>query len=410
MFWFWKIFMLPENQKQGIKILFISPAYWPAVSFGGPIVSIKLLAENLRRLNNCVFVYTSSFGLENNQDKKETINGVEVSYFRHFLCKRWIISPGLIGALFKNRNDFDIYHLNLVWDPISWISGFVLAIWGKKFIISPRGTIEESLIGKRSFWPKKIIYFLLIKFIFKKCSGFHFTSEKEKEEFFKFTKIKKSYVIVSNLFNYDEFKKEVNKNLVEKFKLKDKKYILCFGRISWKKRIELLIDAFSELSEKYNDLYLAILGSADDKNYYGKLQQKIKDLKLENKVVLAGEIIGGDLKIALYQNAFCFVLPSISENFGYVVVEAMACKIPVVVSSGVGLKELVEKYNAGLVFDCINDNELKNNLVSKIKLILDNKKLKENLINNGLLLLKNEFNNEFLAQKMLEFYYQAVEK
>lgn len=394
-------------QEKKLKILFITPAYWPAIDYGGPINSVKLLAENLKQQNIFVKIFTLAYGLKENKFQKKEVNGIEVYYFKYFKFYRWFIPICLIKELFKNRNNFDFFHINLIWDPISWISGFILAFLRKKIVISPRGTVEEALIKKKSFWLKKIIYFLFIKFIFKNCLGFHFTSDKEKEEFFKFTKIKKLFVVVPNLFNYEEFQKEVDKDLINKFNLKEKKYILYFGRINWKKRIELLIDIFGELSKEHSDLYLAILGSAD-LHYYEKLKQKIKNLGLEDKIVLSGETISGDLKIALYQNAFCFVLPSISENFGYVVVEAIASKIPIIISEGVGLKELIEKYGAGLIFSVSNYEESKKNLIDKLKLILENKNLIDDLIKNGEALLKNEFNNKLLTEKMLEFYYKFL--
>lgn len=398
--------MLTEN-KNKINVLFITPVYWPNISFGGPIVSVKLLAENIKNLGINVSVFTSAFGLKKNENKKEIINEIEVNYFQYFSLKKWLISISLIKNLWQQRNNFDIFHINLVWDPISLMSGFILALFNKKIIFSPRGTIEESLIRTKNFLFKKIAYFLFLRFIFKKTFGFHFTSQKEKDDFFQYTKMKKPSIIISNLFEYQEFQKKVDKNLVDKFNLKNKKYILYFGRINWKKRLELLIDAFYEISKNFKDIYLVLMGPAD-KDYFEELKEKIKDLNLENKIILINETISGNLKVVLYQNAFCFVLPSISENFGYVAVEALASKIPVIVSEGVGFKELIQKYNSGLVFGGENYEKLKKDLVEKLILILKNKNLANDLIQNSEILLKNEFDNKILAKKMLEFYYQFL--
>lgn len=393
-----------------IKILLITPAYWPAVDYGGPIQSVSLLAKEIKNLGHEVNVFTLAYGLSENKFQQRTVNEVRVSYFKYFKFWNWFVPRlAFIKELVKCKNNFDIFHINLIWDPISWISGFILSFLGKKIIISPRGTIEEGLIQKRRKLLKKIVYFLIIRFIFNKASGFHFTSQKEKDEFFKFTKINKPYIILPNLFEYQEFQKSANSGLLGKFNLKNKKYILYFGRINWKKRLELLIDAFSEINKNFKDIYLALIGAADE-DYFEKLKQKIKDLGLENKVILVGETISGDLKIALYQNSYCFVLPSISENFGYVVLEALASKVPVIISEGVGLKELIEEYNAGLIFGGENYEKFKNDLVNKIKLILENKELVKDLVKNGEVLFNNEFDNKILAQKMLKFYYEILEK
>jgi glycosyltransferase involved in cell wall biosynthesis len=389
--------------RNNLKICIIAPAYWPAVSYGGPINSVKLIAEGLVKFGNKVSVFTSAFGLNENKNKKEIINDVEVYYFKYFTFKRWFISFSLLKELWEQKNNFDIFHINLVWDPISWMSGFLLILFNKKIIITPHGTVERELIQKRSYLLKKIIYFLFIKFIFKKASGFHFTSEIEKDKFFEYTKIAKNYLIVYNLFDFNEFKKDADKTLLQKFNLENKKYFLYFGRIGWKKRIDLLIEAFSEIVKNNKDFYLAIIGSAD-KDYFENLKRKIKALNLEDKVILNGETIVGEEKLVLYQNAYCFVLPSISENFGYVVLEALASKIPVIVSSGVALKNIVEKYNVGLVFD--NKEEL----ILKMKSLMDEnlyKKLKQNLeasFNN----IKEEFSPANIAKNISNFYFSVL--
>jgi len=382
-----------------LKICLITPAYFPAISYGGPINSVKLIAEELVKLGNKVSVFTSAFGLDENKSKKEIINRVEVYYFKYFIFKRWIISFSLLKELWKQRNNFDIFHINLIWDPISWLSGFLLSLSERKIIISPRGTVEKELIRGHNYFLKKIVYYLFLRFIFNKTTGFHFSSQREREKFFEFTKINKNFKIVYNPFYFEEFDKKIDKNLLKKFNLLDKRYILYFGRISWKKRIELLIEAFNELTKEIKDFYLAIIGSSE-KDYFERLKKKIEAFNLDDKVILFGETIYGDEKIVLYQNAHFFVLPSISENFGYVVLEALASRVPVIVSDGVALKDIVEKYKVGLVF------KDKTELVSEMKNLTNENfynQLKKNL-ENSLELIKEEFLLQKLAKEILSFY------
>ena len=67
----------------------------------------------------------------------------------------------------------------------------------------------------------------------------------------------------------------------------------------------------------------------------------VKDLGLEDSVVITGELLG-ESKDCLLANADVFVLPSYSENFGIVVAEAMAWGRPVIVSTGTPWKEVAE--------------------------------------------------------------------
>jgi glycosyltransferase involved in cell wall biosynthesis len=99
---------------------------------------------------------------------------------------------------------------------------------------------------------------------------------------------------------------------------------------------------------------------------------------------------------------FCFTFNF--RKFGYVVLEALASKIPVIVSSGVALKNIVEKYNVGLVFD--NKEEL----ILKMKSLMDEnlyKKLKQNLeasFNN----IKEEFSPANIAKNISNFYFSVL--
>jgi len=99
-------------------------------------------------------------------------------------------------------------------------------------------------------------------------------------------------------------------------------------------------------------------------------------------------------------------LPSISENFGYVVLEALASKIPVIISEGVGLKELVYKYNAGLILENKN-NDLAKDIVLNLEK-LKNLDFVKKLVQNGIELLESEFNNKVLAEKIISFYNEIL--
>ena len=69
---------------------------------------------------------------------------------------------------------------------------------------------------------------------------------------------------------------------------------------------------------------------------------------LGDRVIMTGIVTGDDL-VHLYKNAEVFILPSYHENFGMVVVEAMACGTPVIVSDKVGIQDDIRTHSAGIV-------------------------------------------------------------
>jgi glycosyltransferase involved in cell wall biosynthesis len=89
------------------------------------------------------------------------------------------------------------------------------------------------------------------------------------------------------------------------------------------------------------DLPVLILAGSDLIGYRKDVEKMVRDLGLEDSVVVTGEV-QGEMKDALLANADVFVLPSYSENFGIVVAEAMSWGRPVITSTGTPWKEVAE--------------------------------------------------------------------
>jgi glycosyltransferase involved in cell wall biosynthesis len=84
-----------------------------------------------------------------------------------------------------------------------------------------------------------------------------------------------------------------------------------------------------------------VLAGSDLIGYRKDIERMVKDLGLEDSVVITGEV-SGEEKDCLLANADVFVLPSYSENFGIVVAEAMAWGRPVIASTGTPWKEIAD--------------------------------------------------------------------
>jgi glycosyltransferase involved in cell wall biosynthesis len=106
-------------------------------------------------------------------------------------------------------------------------------------------------------------------------------------------------------------------------------YILSVGSLTERKNQLNLVEAFSKLSKGSEQLVL--IGNGDA--YRKRLEVKIKQLDLENKVVILDRVKAADLP-ALYRGAKVMVYPSFFEGFGLPIVEALASGVPVVTSKG----------------------------------------------------------------------------
>lgn len=174
----------------------------------------------------------------------------------------------------------------------------------RKIIISVRNDPKEEY---KNFFEK-----CLMKILYLRVNGFVFQTE-EARSFFPKSFQEKS-VIIPN---------PINEDYIDSFYEGERKnVIVTAGRLAEQKNHELLIDAFSKISGEFKDYKLIIYGSGSLEN---DLKEQIKRLKLEKRVILAGEVSCIKDKII---NASLFVLSSRYEGMPNALIEAMALGLP----------------------------------------------------------------------------------
>jgi glycosyltransferase involved in cell wall biosynthesis len=118
---------------------------------------------------------------------------------------------------------------------------------------------------------------------------------------------------------------------------------LFLGRINWKKGLDRAIAALALVP----DVKLAIAGP-DENGYQRIVEERAIAYDVASRVVFTGPANAAD-KAALFKMARALVLPSYSENFGNVVIEAWAEGCPVIVTPEVGLADVVTASRGGWV-------------------------------------------------------------
>lgn len=153
--------------------------------------------------------------------------------------------------------------------------------------------------------------------------------------------------------------------------VEDKLVFLYVGRVSPEKDLDILIDAYKAVFEKYrNKIALIITGE-------GPYLEKCKN-DFPKGTIFTGFKKGRELA-QIYASSDVFVFPSSTETFGNVVLEAMASGIPVIGADAGGVKEIIKHGVNGLKFKARNVNELINSMTELIK----NKDLRNTLKING---------------------------
>ncbi len=181
---------------------------------------------------------------------------------------------------------------------------------------------------------------------------------------------KKGYFI-HNGVSIDEINSSSNKNDI----VDGKKYLLCIAAHNKKKGIDILIHAFSQLKARNSSLHLFLVGDGPLRH---KHEELVKALGLQDWINFLGERGRSDVVKLLYGCEF-LVLPSRSEPFGIVIIEAMACRKPVVATSVGGISEIIENGKSGILVEPDNPNSL----CKAISSILEDEDYKARLAANG---------------------------
>ena len=148
--------------------------------------------------------------------------------------------------------------------------------------------------------------------------------------------------------------KEYRLKKIEKFnfeELKNKKYIIGIGRLTKQKNFDLMINFFKKISNTYPSLNLVIIGEGENKT---KLKKLSINLSLEKRIYF----LGYQKNIFKYlTRAECFILTSLWEDPGFVLVEAALAGVPIISSECPnGPKEIIQ--NNGFLFQNNNLNDL----------------------------------------------------
>lgn len=115
------------------------------------------------------------------------------------------------------------------------------------------------------------------------------------------------------------------------------KYFFSLTTHPKRKNTLAILEAMAR-TKKLSEYKLVIAGMIPQDQLKG-LERKVKELKLTGKVIILGYVTESQL-ISLYQNAQFFIYPSYYEGFGLPVLEAMACRCPVITSNNSSLVEI----------------------------------------------------------------------
>ena len=322
-----------------MKVLHVVPSYLPAVRYGGPILSVHGLCKALAARGHEVHVFTTNVDGAGDSPVPlgvpVELEGVKVWYFPVPAMRRLYWSPDMGTALRKHAGGFDVVHTHSVFLWPTWAAARIAEKLNVPYVLAPRGMLVKDLIQRKSSLIKRAWIALIERKNIANAALIHFTSRIEEEAAAELGLSMRKWCIVPN---------GVNVSVIDRVE-GEAPFMLAIGRISWKKGLDRLIAALPGIP----GCKLVIAGN-DEEGLTSKLEAQAVEAGVRDRVSFVGPVYGED-KAALLSRALVLVLPSYSENFGNVVLEAMAAGCPVVVTPEVGAADIVRESAAGAVFE-----------------------------------------------------------
>jgi glycosyltransferase involved in cell wall biosynthesis len=331
-----------------MRLIHVTPTYLPAVRYGGPIFTVHGLCAALAARGHEVTVFTTSIDGPRNSDVPHDApvmrDGVRIRYFASPALRRLSWAPALAASLRDEIGATDIVHLHSIFLWPTATAGRLARQRKKPYVVSPRGMLVEALVARRHSLLKRLWLALIERRNLEAAAAIHVTSRIEAAELGKFGFRLPRIAAIPN--GADESIGEATAHpasdigkLVEMRPL-----ILAFGRLSWTKRLDRLIEAFARTSRGN----LAIVGT-DDEGLAPALRALAEQLGIAARVHLVPRTVTGAEREFVFAAANGLVLASLSENFGNVGIEAMQRGIAVIATPNVGVAELVAESGGGIV-------------------------------------------------------------
>jgi glycosyltransferase involved in cell wall biosynthesis len=221
-------------------------------------------------------------------------------------------------------------------------------------------------------------------------------------------KIQKHYAIdpskvriVPNGVEVEKFKPNEDIQAVRKqFGLGNEPTVLFVGSLIQRKGLHFLVEAAKKIVKEQPDTKFLIVGEGPLKK---QLNVSIESSNLLGNFKFLG-IVKDDLLPSVYNCADVFVLPSIQEGQGIVLLEAQASGKPVVAFDVGGVDEAVRNNETGLLVERGNSDALADGLIK----FLSDKPLREKIGAKGRRFVMENFTWDISAQKMLKVYREAL--
>lgn len=383
-----------------LNVLHVTPSMSP--SWGGPAIVVSELTSELTGQGaHCEVVTTHGYRVGAGQVPAP---GVPVHSFDAGFglpARTW---TGYSRELFRFLRDkaagFDLIHIHEIWHFPAYAAVCAARRYGVPYVFTIHGELSDWGLRQKAVKKRTYRFFVLDRML-REAGALHAITRAEKEQVRKLG-FRTPVVVAPNGIEQSRFDALPSpQKLVQRFpELEGKRVILFLGRLHPKKGLDILARSFSRIAGRFDDAVLLVAGP-DKFETRKNMEAILRSKGLLDRTVFTGLLTGED-KLAAMSCADLFVLPSHSDVLGIAVLEAMAARLPVIITTGCEFPEVFEQ-EAGLVVEPDDTS-----IAGALGRLLADADLRGHMGRQGHTLVTERYTWQAAAAKMGELYRTLV--
>lgn len=318
---------------------------------GGPPVVVSSLAAEQARQGHQVRILSSFDSAADNLRYDQQLGGAAelTCVDRCALGARSVFQKMEAGAgerLAAALQGADILHAHTLWDPMLLRGIDHCRRHGIPVCLTPHGALNSWSLKQKKF-KKQLALALWWRRALQHVSFLHVLTEDERADVEALGILRPSVVVPNGVITGGPEKSDESVDLESILpNAGTRRYILFLARLAYQKGLDILCDAFALIADRLPDVDLIVAGP-DHAGYGQTIARHISDLGLNQRIHLVGPVYGS-AKSVLLANAACLCQISRTEGFSMSILEALACGVPAIISTGCHFPD-IETSGAGFV-------------------------------------------------------------
>jgi glycosyltransferase involved in cell wall biosynthesis len=394
------------DERDGVRITFVIPFFYPAWQYGGQPRSAFELARGLVRRGHSVEVLTTDSGGESRlAERSQTTNvdGIEVSYYSNisnYLAYRHRIvwSFDFFREIRERIAGTDVLHIHELRSTTSVLAYREAQRAGVPYVLSAHGGLQH--LGKRalkvafdSLWGKRMM---------SEATAFFAVSPVEESDALDFGVKAERIHRLANAINLEDFGTLPGPDVFRSRRhIGSGTIILFLGRLHWIKGADVLVDAFKKVHDREPAAHLVIAGPDDGQQ--PELRRRLQALRLDKSVTFTG-FLDDTQKLEALTGSDVVVVPSRHEVFALTAIESLLCGTPVILSSACGLHPLPSIEQGVIPFESQNPNDL----ADKVLVMAGPQRFRHNVAAGREFVIR-EFSSDSVAAKAERIYQEILQ-